>query len=45
MSTHGPLSVAIREWWQRASWLEHQIELGIAAGHAIVAARAHAGAG
>lgn len=42
MTAHTPLSSTTREWWQVAPRLEHQIELGIALGQAIVAVGAHA---
>jgi hypothetical protein len=42
MTTHGPLGVTSRDWWQRPAWLEHQIELGAALGRAVVARGAHA---
>jgi hypothetical protein len=42
MTTQGCLGVTTRDWWQRAPWLEHQIDLGVALGHAVVAAGAHA---
>lgn len=42
MTVHTPLSSSTRDWWQLAPRLEHQIELGIALGEAVVTAGSHA---
>lgn len=42
MTAHTPLSSTTRDWWQVAPRLEHQIELGIVIGQAVVASGAHA---
>jgi hypothetical protein len=38
MTAHTPLTIGSRDWWQRGSWLEHQIDLGLAIGRAVVSA-------
>jgi len=40
MSEQAPLTVLTRGWWQRESWLDHQVALGCAVGRAVAAARA-----
>lgn len=42
MTAKGPLGITSRDWWNRTSWLPHQIDLGIALGRAVLAAGAHA---
>jgi len=42
MTAHGPLGITSRDWWNRTTWLAHQIDLGIALGRAVLAAGAHA---
>jgi hypothetical protein len=42
MTPHSRLSMTSRDWWRRGPWLEHQTELGIAIGRAVVAAGTHA---
>lgn len=41
MTSHSPLSISTRDWWQVTERLEHQIDLGIALARSVVAAGAH----
>lgn len=42
MTASTPLSSSTRDWWQLGPRLEHQIDLGVALGQAVVAAGSHA---
>jgi hypothetical protein len=42
MTSHSPLTIVTRDWWQLPERLEHQFDLGVALARSVVAAGAHA---